>query len=236
MLESPDVDFLVSPYGYAFHRERRDKLAHQIRRDGRVAVWPYAAGYIEDAPALENMTDLTGFRYGTGKNAWGPMMHITSFQDEITRDIPQDVMWGTNNSLLPLFHLEDSDAVELGQVVYSLGRCRPGMAVKSFDTWESICIAAPNAPAPGLRGIARYAGVHLYSEAGDVLYATPDLLSVHTLSGGPRVFELPEHVEVVHDLYEDRMVAEDTDRFEVSLQPASTVLYYTGSKQMMMRA
>ncbi|HCP99803.1 MAG TPA: hypothetical protein DIT99_03530, partial [Candidatus Latescibacteria bacterium] len=99
--------------------------------------------------------------------------------------------------------------------------------------WRSIYIAAPNVPAPVLRGIARYAGVHLYNEAGDVLYATPDLLSVHTLSGGSRVFKLPECVEVVHDLYEDQIVNQNTDQFEVTLQPASTVLYYTGRKQTM---
>ncbi|MDP7237440.1 MAG: hypothetical protein QGI34_11980, partial [Candidatus Latescibacteria bacterium] len=196
-------------------------------------VWLYAAGYIEDAPALENMTDLTGFQFGTGKNAWGPMMHINNFQHEITKNIPQDVMWGTNNSLVPLFHIEDPEAIELGQVVYSLGRCKPGMAVKEFDDWRSIYIAAPNVPAPVLRGIARYAGVHLYNEAGDVLYATPDLLSVHTLSGGSRVFKLKECVEVVHDLYEDQIVNQNTDQFEVTLQPDSTVLYYTGRKQTM---
>jgi hypothetical protein len=107
------------------------------------------------------------------------------------------------------------------------------MAVKEFDDWRSIYIAAPNVPAPVLRGIARYAGVHLYNEAGDVLYATPDLLSVHTLSGGSRVFKLKECVEVVHDLYEDQIVNQNTDQFEVTLQPSSTVLYYTGRKQTM---
>ena len=234
------VDGKLPPYKlYIFlnpvrlDRARRDALAQQIRRNGQVAVWLYAAGYIEDAPSLENMTDLTGFQFGTGKNAWGPMMHINNFQHEITKNIPQDVMWGTNNSLVPLFHIEDPETIELGQVVYSLGRCKPGMAVKEFDDWRSIYIAAPNVPAPVLRGIARYAGVHLYNEAGDVLYATPDLLSVHTLSGGSRVFKLKECVEVVHDLYEDQIVNQNTDQFEVTLQPASTVLYYTGRKQTM---
>ncbi|MBT3344139.1 MAG: hypothetical protein HN712_13505 [Gemmatimonadetes bacterium] len=216
-------------------RRRREALAGQLRRDGRVAVWLYAAGYIEDTPSVDHMTDLTGFHFGTGRNAWGPMMHISNFQHEITRDIPQDLMWGTNNSLLPLFHLEDPEATELGQVVYSLGRCKPGMAVKELETWKSIYIAAPNVPAPVLRGIARYAGVHLFSEAGDVLYATRDMLSVHTLSGGSRVFRLPERVEVVQDLYEDRIVAENTDVFEVTLSPGSTVLYYTGATKQMLR-
>ncbi len=89
--------------------------------------------------------------------------------------------------------------------------------------------ATPNIPAPVLRGIARHAGVHLYSEAGDVLYAIRQLLAVHTLSGGPRRFSLPARVETVFDLFERRVVAEGVDSFEVDLPPRSTTLYYTGS-------
>ena len=85
----------------------------------------------------------------------------------------------------------------LGDVVYSLGRCRPGFGVKTFNPedpqkpWSSVYVATPNVPAPVLRGIARFAGVHLYNEDGDVLYATPNLLSVHSVSGGPRPSSCP---------------------------------------------
>jgi hypothetical protein len=79
-----------------------------------------------------------------------------------------------------------------------------------------------------LRGIARYAGVHLYHDCGDVLHATPELLSVHTTGGGPRTFRLPKLAEVVYDLFELREVARDVREFEVKLEPASTALYYIG--------
>ena len=45
----------------------------EIQRDGRVALWIYAPGYIEDEPALESMTALTGFKFGMGEHIWGPM-------------------------------------------------------------------------------------------------------------------------------------------------------------------
>ena len=125
--------------------------------------------------------------------------------------------------------IEDAEAQVLGQVVYSQGRCEAGMGVKDFGDWRSVYVAAPNIPAPVLRGITRYAGVHLHSEAGDVLYAIRQLLAVHTLSGGPRRFRLPAPVETVFDLFERRVVAEDADAFEVDLAPRSTNLYYTGS-------
>ena len=90
-------------------------------------------------------------------------------------------------------------------------------------------------PAPVLRGIAKHAGVHIYSDAGDVLYATPELLSVHTVSGGRRVFTLPEHVEVVYDLFEEIILARETQQFEIELEPASTALFFTGSVDLLER-
>jgi hypothetical protein len=182
------------------------------------------------------MTDLTGFRFGRAECYWGPFMHLTDFTHPITRELPQDFFWGSTQPIGPVFYLQDPEATTLGQVVYSGGACKPGLGVKTFDPvssqegpWTSIYAAVPTVPAALLRGIARFAGVHLYNEAGDVLYATPDLLSVHTVSGGSRSFRLPRRVEVVYDLYNDGLIARNASEFSVALQPASTALYYTGA-------
>jgi hypothetical protein len=233
-----------------FHLDnrRRDALKKVLRRDGRVALWLYAPGYLnsdmiqagEDQPPFHTdyMTDLTGFHFGQGDSPWGPLMHVTNFTHPITQGLPQDWFWGSTNPIGPLFHLEDPEATTLGQMVYSLGRCKPGFGVKTFQadtpsaSWHSVYMASPDIPAPVLRGIARYAGVHLYNEEGDVLYATPDLLSVHTVSGGPRMFNLPGQVEVVYDLYNERVLARHVSAFQVNLSPASTALYYTGKEAL----
>jgi hypothetical protein len=221
--------------------ERRAALKQQIRRDGKTALWLYAPGYVEDEPSNAHMSDLTGFQFGQGNQPWGPLMHVTDFTHLITRDIPQDLFWGTSDPLGPLFHLEDPQATVLGQVVYSLGRCKPGFGIKSFGSengagkasWHSIYMATPDIPAPVLRGIARFAGVNLYSDAGDVLHATPDLLGVHTVSGGPRDFKLNRCVQVVYDLYNDQVIARDADHFQVTLPPASSALYFTGERDLL---
>ncbi len=232
----------LNPFHLNDHR--RAALKRVLRQQGRTALWIYAPGYLNaDAPdpvSIENMTDLTGFRFGLGECYWGPFMHITNFDHPITRGLPQDMFWGSTHPVGPLFHLDDPEAVTLGQVVYSSGRCKPGMGVKTFHppasapnageaSWTSVYIATPTVPAPLLRGIARYAGVHLYSEAGDVIYATPDLLTVHTVAGGMRVFKLPQPVEAVYDLYNDCLVGANLSEFTVHLPPASTSLFYTGT-------
>ena len=189
LLEDRLPEYKLYVFLNPFHlgARRREKLKNMLRRNGKTAVWLYAPGYLDDEGAdIENMTDLTGFHFGRGDNYWGPFMHITDFTHPITRELSQELFWGTTQPLGPLFHLEDPQAVNLGQVVYSLGRCKPGLGVKTFNAetpqsaWNSVYVATPNIPSPVLRGIARFAGVHLYSEAGDVLYATPNLLGVHT--------------------------------------------------------
>jgi len=223
--------------------QRRAALKAILRREGRTSLWIYAPGYLNsDAPSpadVENMADLTGFRFGRG-GFWAPFMHITNFEHPITQGLPQDLFWGSTHPLGPIFHLQDPQATTLGEVVYSLGRCQPGFGVKSFPEqrpgeggWNSIYVATPSVPAPVLRGIARFAGVHLYNDQGDVLYATPDLLSVHTVSGGRRVFRLPRRVEVIYDVFNRCVLAQDADQFETHLPPASTALFFTGQAALL---
>jgi len=226
--------------------QRRAALKSVLRRDGRTALCLYAPGLLNsdapaDQPALSSahMTDLTGLRFVQADGAWSPLMHITNFTHPVTRGLPQDWFWGSTNPIGPTIHLEDPDAVNLGQVVTVLGRNKPGLGLRTFNpetptqSWTSVYCASPDIPAPVLRGIARNAGVHLYNEDGDVLYATPNLLSVHSVAGGPRTFKLPERAEVVYDLFGDQLLARDTSEFQVTLPPASTALYFAGPTRLL---
>jgi len=204
---------------------RRTALAGQLQRDGRTALWIYAPGYIREAPSLAHMEELTGIRFGLGEQPWGPLVHVTDFGHPITAGLSQDLFWGTNAKLAPLFHVDDPDARVLGDVVYSQGNCRPGFAVKEFREWKSIYSAAPNLPAGVLRNIARWSGVHIYNDAGDVLYANRALLGIHTLSGGRRWIKLPRPAAAIVDLWAKKIVARNASAFEVDLQPKSSVLY-----------
>jgi len=174
------------------------------------------------------MEELTGIRFGIGEQPWGPLVHVTDFTHPITAGLAQDLVWGTNAKLAPLFHVDDKEALVLGQVVYSQGDCKPGFAVKKIGARTSVYSAGPNLPASVLRGVARFAGAHIYNDAADVLYATPELLGVHTIAGGRRTFRLRRTAEIVYDLFERRAVARESAAFDVDLSPASTSLFYTG--------
>jgi hypothetical protein len=234
------IDGKLKPYKFYFFlnalhldKARCAALNRQLRRDGRVALWVYAPGYIGDAPSLDHMRELTGFNFALHREPWGPQMNILDFTHPITRDLPQDLYWGTNNKLSPIFSVDDPEAHVLGQVVFSRGNCKPGFAVKKFPEWTSIFIAAPNIPGPVLRGVADFAGVHLYNREGDIIYANRDLVGVHTVAGGERTFKLPREVEAVYDLFEGKTVARNASEFKVRLAPVSTALFYTGNAALL---
>jgi hypothetical protein len=221
----------------AFHLmdDRREALKRQLRKNGQTALWIYAPGYLKDTGATEHMTDLTGIQFEAGEHPWGPLICLLNSEHPITRRLSPDLTWGTNSALGPVFHVEDPDAVTLGNVVYSKGRNRPGFVVKEFGDWRSVYSAAPNLPASVLREIARYAGVHIYSERGDTLYASRQLVTLHTAAGGPRAIRLPSEVETVYELFEGREVARNTDHFDVDLKGSSTQMWYTGDRALLER-
>lgn len=213
-----------------FHldKNRRIALKREIQKDNRVALWIYAPGYIDEEPSLDNMNDITGFKFGMGKQPWSSFMHIVNFNHPITANLSQDMFWGTESPISPHFHLEDDEATILGQVIYSQGSCVPGMAIKAFPEWSSIYIASPNIPAPVLREIARFAKVHLYNEEGDIIYVSHNLFGIHTVSGGKRTFRLPRKVEQVYDIFNEKNIVNDSDNFQIELDPISSSLFYIG--------
>jgi hypothetical protein len=227
----PEYKLYVFLNPWHLDRGRRDKLARIVKRGGKTALWLYAAGLVtDDDISTQAMENLTGFRLEMKGNPWSARMHVTDFDHEITRGIPQDMFWGTTARLYPLFGIDDPAARILGQVVSAQGRSKPGLGVKELKDWRSVYCATPDIPGAVLRGVARMAGVHLYSEAGDVLYNTRDLLAVHTVGGGERTFRLPRTVQIVQDLYAGKPVARNTDAFTVRMEPATSELYFTGDE------
>jgi hypothetical protein len=211
---------------------RRTALKNELCKEGRTALWIYAPGYINDTASVSNMKDITGFNFVENRNPWPSFISIRDFSHPITAHLSQDLFWGTDSHLGPQFFLADSDAQVLGNIVMAQGTCQPGFAIKKFPAWTSIYAAVPDIPAQVLRSIARFAKVHIYSDDGDVLEVSSNLLSVHTVSGGLRTFSLPSRVDVVYDLFGKTIAGRNTDHFTVILPQASTSLFFTGKESV----
>lgn len=110
---------------------------------------------------------------------------------------------------------------------------KKGIATAQMDGWRSVlageAIAGMETPtlqtAQVLRRIALEAGVHMYLDTGEPIYANRELLAVHSAAGGRRMLRLPEKAQQVRELFSGKVVARDTDAFEYDLPSPSTVLF-----------
>jgi len=69
------------------------------------------------------------------------------------------------------------------------------------------------------------AGVHLYGNGGEPVYANARFLASHSQEGGVRAFRLPRKCLAVRELFSNQIVAHNCDHFEDTLSAPGTVLY-----------
>ena len=127
----------------------------------------------------------------------------------------------------PLFTVDDPRATTLGTVVINQGRCEPGFAIREEGDWTSVYSAAPNPPPGVLRELARNAGVHIYSDSEDVLYADHNYVGLHTVRAEEKMIHLPRRADV-WEVYSGRQVVRDCTEFGDWMEAGSTHLYYYG--------
>ena len=95
-----------------------------------------------------------------------------------------------------------------------------------MDGWTSVYTYAYGTMTPqALRNVVAQAGVHLYVEGQDPVYANERLLAVHCKEGGEKTISLPRPVGKVLDILNNTIVAENTASFSYVFQTPDTVLF-----------
>jgi hypothetical protein len=87
-------------------------------------------------------------------------------------------------------------------------------------------------PAALLRGLARYAGCHIFGDAGDQVHADRQFVSVHTVAGGPTTIRLPRRAPV-WEVFARQRLGQGLTRIEAELPPVSTTLYFLGDRDLL---
>ena len=228
-----DYKFYIFLNTFYLSKDEREVIEERVKRDGNTVLWIYASGFIDEHGAsVDNVSNLTGINMGVDMDKWGLNVAITNFDHPITSSLPTDTWFGTDYHIGPIFYVNDPEAVTLGKLVYNRGRFKPGFAVKEFEDWTSIWVGAPVVPAEILRNIAKYAGVHLYSESGDILSANKNFLSLTTIRSEYKRFKLPRKTSV-YDIFNNRVVAENVTEFTEYVPASTTALYFLGNPQLL---
>ena len=242
----PDYRLWVFLESHAISRQARQLITERCKRDGNVLVWLHGAGLIDGEPSVEHMTELTGLRFLQRDTPWEHIVAISNWQHPVTRGLPRDLVYGTDRMSGPVFFVWDDEVTELGLGIYNNGANDTALAIREFGRgargagaarrgkgdWASVFSSAPNLPANLLRGLARYAGCHIYCDTGDQVHADRQFVSVHTAAGGPATIYLPAPA-TVWDVFARRKVGDDLTELQVELQPTSTTLYHLGDRNLL---
>jgi len=231
--------------------DERAAIHARLRRNRATALWIYAPGYINAACDVANISMLTGIRMAETMTPGELHIDVTNREHPITRNLPRGLAYGTDVRVediirsydhriylkdprdpglfrdlpgfrvSPRFYADDPEATVLGML--GAGINKPGLVVKARDGWTSIYSGAPIVPSSLLRGIAREAGVHIYSDADDVVVGNDRFLGLYAPKGGTRTVRLPWPATVV-DALEGKTLAEQTAAFDLELPRNSSVL------------
>jgi hypothetical protein len=220
--------------------EQRALIERVVKRNGATVLWIYAPGYLDNqAASLEQMQALTGFQLGMDDRQAELDVLLTDFDHPITRGLPVDFAYGTGTDreqyvqpprtqympqtgVGPAFYVSDPQARVLG-MAKSTGQ--PGLALIEQDDWRSIYSAAPLLLWPLLRNIARYAGVHVYSEQGDMIWANHSFLAVNSQSAGEHFLKFPRSI-TLEDAYTGRVLGSGLTSYALPMNLWETGLYY----------
>jgi len=241
--EMPEYKVYVFLNAFFMDERKRKMIKEKLCRNNNILVWMYAPGFQNEAGfSIQNMELLTGIKIEYKNIAANAEIKIVDFSHPVTEDIiPESgdsffgvrrmFEWSGTSShghmdhtgvVEPVFYVNDPDAKILGKII-SINR--PGFVIKEMEGWTSIYSAAPMLSAKILRNICRYAGIHIYLETEDLLYANKHFVVVHTKQNGKKIIKLPVKADV-YEIFDNRIIGKGISQFEEYLPANVTAIYF----------
>lgn len=168
-----------------------DRILARFENSGATVVWYYAPGYIGEAAfSPPQMEKLTGFRFEV-RSEPGPMM-IRTVAGEESR--PDGLSFGVNAEHSPRFAITEGAEDILGHWTDGAG---VALAAREYRGFRSVYTGAAPLPVELLRTLAARAGLALWSDRPDIVYAGRDAAMVVATAPGVRNLHWPRAMEAV---------------------------------------
>lgn len=102
----------------------------------------------------------------------------------------------------------------------------PGPATVAMNGWTSVYAFEYGTMTPEvLKAIMKRAGVHLYTDGPEPVYANQRLLAIHTKDGGEKTVRLPRSCSKVIDVIRGATVAQNASEFVYRFATPDTALF-----------
>jgi len=187
-------------------------LRRRACRGDATVVWMYAPGIIRGQElSADHITQLTGIRLEESPVGDGNLLIEGAAVEEFSAG---------HAHLSPTFAVTDGEAKALAR--YADGGA-VAIASRPRDDWTSVYCGALQMPADLLRELAREAGVHIYSDGGDVVTAGNGFVGLHASSAGPKVLSMPSECRL-QDTFTGDLTGRDST-FEFTMRLGETKLF-----------
>ena len=228
----PDYSLYVVLNAFLLDADARSAVRRVVARDDKTVLWIFAPGAIDETLSGSAALDLTGLPIGFITREAPVRVTITDASHPLIDGVKKGLSYGTDGPSGPLFFVMPTRGDILGAVTMKLkdseeARQWPGLVSGEFEHWTSIYSAAPNVPLPILSGIARHAGIHLYSEPGDIVRAGASTVTLHALSSGEKRVRLKRQATVIDAATGDNL-AETASELTLPMQAGERRVLYIG--------
>ncbi len=195
--------------------EQQRKQIETLRSKNRTLLWFYAPGYAsQENLSQERMEKLTGFRFEQTEQGILKGTLIDS-----GREIGIDKTQKTLFTVLP-----EKGVRKLAAGTGTL-KDKLVLAQKKNHDWTSIFSTIPGVPSDLLRKMYADAGVHVYSDCGDVITANESWLMIHTRTAGSKQIRLPGRYKKVTEITGEKVIGENIDTFTIDLPQYVTAIF-----------
>ncbi|MCP4644586.1 MAG: hypothetical protein GY851_29350 [bacterium] len=219
LADLPPYKLYILPNCFAPTQAERDAIARCLARDGASALWIGPAGAYRDGRLDESgMKALTGWPLALQDTPL-PWRVIPTDEAEVWGWRDTDP-FGPGRPNAPLALPDSHDGITLG--VLEDGTT-PAVVARDQGSGVSVFSAVPQLPAPLIRAVAHHAGVHLYIDTPDIVWASRGILAISVNEAGPRTVRLPAPRRVT-DLWTGKAVADNADTFTIDIPAGGTAL------------
>jgi hypothetical protein len=205
----------------------RQAIREKLQKQGKTLVWVYGPGVFDErgeSPA--EVTEIVGMALKA--QPWSSRIG-TIFTEErhpITERLHGGKRLGTDEVLNPSYAVVDSAAIVLGEYVQTGA---PSISSKINEGgWKSVFVGEPHLTGELLRGIFRFAGIHVYDAQDDVVHCSSSgLMLIHAPYTGQRTIHLPKP-SAVYSVYERRLVTQQSSTFRAFMRGRTTNFFLWG--------
>ena len=225
LLDTTRYKLVIFLNAYHLSDAQRRLMRHKLLNSRRTILWCYAPGRFNGNSAPpDGMRSLTGIKIVAApeETSIAPSIKLASGSHLLLKiEGLAGAEFGLRDRCAKLFSVQDNSAQTLGTLP---GSDAVTLATKKVRDWTSIYSITPVLPPTFYRELARIAGVHIYNEHDEALYANRSYLTIAANETGPRAIRLPRAMDVF-DPFTERKLYTGVTQFNREFEAKEAVIF-----------